>query len=74
MDLTTVAVIYCIAVGIFFLGLWLFYGRREFSLFEDARRKSTFLCAKCDLIYSAAGRPEEWKCPRCGHENAHLRY
>ena len=74
MELTTVAVIYCLAVGIFFLGLWLFYGRREFSFFEHARRKSTFLCAKCDLIYSAAGSPEVRKCPRCGHENAHLRY
>ncbi|AWI09926.1 putative paraquat-inducible protein A [Ereboglobus sp. PH5-5] len=74
MDLLTVVVIYCFAVGGFFMGLWLFYGRREYSLFEQARRKTTFLCARCNKLYAAAGSPETCVCPRCGHENARLKF
>lgn len=74
MDLLTAVVIYCFAVGFFFLGLWLFYGRREHALFEHARRKSTFLCARCDHLYAGDGRPEVCACPHCGHENVRLKF
>lgn len=74
MDLLTLGVVYCFAVGIFFSGIWLFYGRREHALFEHARRKTTFLCARCNMLYSAAGSPEVCACPSCGHENVRLKY
>ena len=74
MDLLTAVVIYCFAVGVFFTGMWLFYGRREQAFFESARRKTTFLCVKCNKLYSASGNPEFRDCPRCGRENARLKY
>ena len=74
MDLVTVVVIYCFAVGFFFAGLWTFYGHREHAYFENARRKTTFLCNKCDRLYSATGNPGFKPCPGCGHENARLKY
>lgn len=74
MDLLTVGVIYCFAVEIFFLGMWLFYGRREYAFFEHARRKATFLCPRCNKLYAAPAGAETCACPRCGHENTRLKY
>ena len=74
MDLLTAVVIYCFAMGFFFMGIWLFYGRREHAFFEHARRKITFLCARCDKLHTAAGNPDMCACPRCGHKNTRLKF
>ncbi len=74
MDIITVAVVFCFALAALFLGLWLYYDRRDYALFEHARRKSSFLCARCDHLYAAPGRPDHCACPRCGHENHRLRF
>jgi len=68
------AVIYCTLVGAVFLGLWLYYDRREHARFELQRRKTTFHCIRCDHLYPAPAGTELCKCPRCGHENARLRF
>lgn len=74
MDLATVVTLYCFLVAALFLALWMFYDRRDHALFEHARRKSTFLCAKCNHLYAAAGRPDSSTCPRCGRENTRLKF
>jgi hypothetical protein len=74
MDVITAAALFCLAVAAVFLGLWFFYDRRDYALFEHARRKSTFCCVRCNRVYGAAGRPEVCKCPQCAHENARLRF
>jgi hypothetical protein len=74
MDLITAATIFCVVVAVVFLGLWFYYDRRDYALFDHARRKSTFCCVRCHHLYGAAGEPDLWKCPKCGHENARLRF
>lgn len=73
-DLTTAAVIYCVIVAVSFVGLWLWYDRRDHRRFERERRKATFHCIRCDNLYSAPGGNEVSLCPKCGHENARLRF
>ena len=42
MDLTNAAAVYCTFVGLTFLGLWLWYDRRDHRRFELERRKARF--------------------------------
>ena len=74
MDPITATTLLCFAVAGVFLGFWVYYDRRDYALFDHARRKSTFCCVRCTHIYGAAGRPELCKCPKCGHENVRLRF
>ncbi len=74
MDIITVAVVFCFALAALFLGLWLFYDRRDYAFFEHARRKGSYLCSRCDNLYAAPGNPGSCPCPRCGHENHRLRF
>jgi len=73
-ELNTAAVIYCVFVAAVFLGLWLYYDRRDHRHFELERRKTTFHCIRCDTLYAAPTGSELSKCPKCGHENARLRF
>ena len=73
-ELTTAVVIYCVLVGAVFLGLWLYYDRRDHRRFERERRKTVFHCIRCDALYTAPAGMELCKCPKCGHENARLRF
>lgn len=73
-DLTTTSVIYCLIVAAVFVGLWLWYDRRDHRSFEVDRRKTTFHCIRCDALYTALRGTELCRCPRCGHENARLRF
>ena len=74
LPLTLAVVVYCLLVAAIFLGLWLYYDRREHARFELERRKATFHCIRCDALYSAPGGTELAKCPRCAHENTRLRF
>ena len=73
-DFATATVIYCVLVAVGFLGLWAYYDRRDHRRFELERRKTTFLCIRCDTIFSAPNGTELCPCPKCGHENARLRF
>jgi rRNA maturation endonuclease Nob1 len=73
-EFTTAAVIYCVLVAAVFLGLWLWYDRRDHRRFELERRKRTFHCIRCDTLYTAPTGTEVCRCPKCGHENARLRF
>jgi len=73
-DFSAAAIVYCVLVGVFFLGLWLYYDRRDHRRFEGERRKTTFHCIRCDHIYAVPGNPESSPCPHCGHENTRLKF
>ena len=73
-DFATATVIYCVLVAVVFLGLWTYYDRRDPRRFELERRKTTFHCIRCDTIYTAPSGAELCPCPKCGHENARLRF
>jgi hypothetical protein len=74
MDLATATAVYCLLIAVLFLGLWIFYDRRDHAAFEHERRKSTFLCVRCERLYASAGEPDTCACPRCGHVNGRLRF
>lgn len=74
LSLPAAAVIYCTLVAVVFLVLWLWYDRRDHARFEGQRRKTTFHCIRCDRLYTAPGGADLCRCPRCGHENARLRF
>ncbi len=73
-DLTVATVVYGLLVAALFLGLWLYYDRRDHRRFERERRKTTFHCIRCDHLYTARASVELSPCPRCGHENARLKF
>ena len=73
-DFPAAAVVYCVLIAVAFLSLWLFYDRRDHMRFDRERRRSTFHCTRCDRLYTAPEGAELCLCPRCGHENARLRF
>jgi hypothetical protein len=73
-DLTTAVVIYSLVLAGFFLGLWIYYDRRDHARFEAERRRTIFHCVRCDEVYARRGELLESDCPRCGHTNGHLRF
>lgn len=73
-ELTFATVAYCLIVAAIFLGIWLYYDRRDHRRFELERRKATFHCIRCDALYVAPAETAVCKCPRCGHENTRLRF
>ena len=73
-ELRTAGAIFCSVVGLAFIGLWLYYDRRDHESFERERRMITFHCIRCGRLYTAPGASELCRCPRCGHENTRLRF
>ena len=73
-NLVTAAVVYCFGCGVFFLGMWIYYDRRDHARFEAERRKTTYHCIRCDNVYSLRGDRDTGVCPQCGHENGRLRF
>lgn len=74
LDLTTATVSYCIVVAGLFVGLWLWYDRRDHRRFDLERRKNTFHCIRCDALYTGSAGGDLAKCPQCGHDNARVRF
>jgi len=74
MSLQLTALVYCLIVAAVFLGLWLYYDRRDHARFEGERRKTTFRCLRCEHLYETRGVHELGACPRCGQENARLKF
>lgn len=73
-DLTTAAVGFCVFVAVLYLGLWLYYDRRDRRRFDALRRKHAFHCVRCNEVYASPEGNEVAVCPRCGRENARLRF
>jgi hypothetical protein len=73
-ELPVAVVIYCVLLAVFFLGIWLYYDRRDHRRFERERRKTTFHCIRCDRLYTELAGTDLAKCPRCAHQNSRLRF
>jgi hypothetical protein len=73
-ELPVATVVYCLLVAGVFLGLWLYYDRRDHQRFETERRKAAFHCIRCNRLYVAPAGTELCACPGCGHENGRLRF
>ena len=74
MDLFSASALYVFFLAALFLGLWLFYDRRSHARFDAERRKTAFHCIRCNELYARAQGTEFAPCPRCGHENARLKF
>lgn len=73
-ELNTAAFVYCAVLVAGFLALGYFYDRRDHLRFERERRKTTFLCIRCEQLFTAPRALELCRCPRCGHENTRLKF
>jgi len=73
-DLTTATVLYSLFLATFFLGLWIYYDRRDHARFEAERRRTIFHCVRCGEVYAKRGEFTEADCPSCGHTNGRLRF
>ena len=74
MALQVAALVYCLLVAGIFMGIWLYYDHRDHARFEVERRKTTFRCEHCGNLYTAQGKVDFGPCPRCGQENARLKF
>lgn len=74
MDLATATLAYCLLVAGVFLGLWIYYDRRDHARFEAERRHASFHCVRCGHLYAIQGNHDQSVCPRCGQENSRLSY
>jgi len=74
VELRTAGLLYCLIVGAIFVGLWLYYDRRERVRYKAEARKWTFHCIRCDNLYSSNNLSGSVACPKCGHSNARLRF
>jgi rubrerythrin len=66
--------IYGLLVLAAFGALWVYYDRRDRSFYDEARRKITFHCIRCDHLYREKPGTETAPCPRCGHPNTRLKF
>ncbi len=74
-DFTAATLVYCVMVGMIFLGLWIYHDRRDYVRYQKARRRTAFHCIRCDSIYAGiGGRVDMVECPNCGHRNSRLRF
>jgi len=74
MDLVSATVVYSCLVAIVFMGLWIYYDRRDHARFEAERRQVSFHCAHCGHLYAVQGSSPNSTCPRCGQNNDRLRF
>lgn len=54
--------------------LWAYYDRRDRAFYDAQRRKITFHCIRCDLLYTQPAGTDMASCPRCGHNNTRLKF
>jgi rubrerythrin len=74
MSFTTATVLYCALLAGLFLGLWIYYDRRDHARFEATRRRRSYHCARCGHLYALPQDPDAAPCPRCGHANSPLKF
>ena len=64
--------------GLFVLGgfgfLWIYYDRRDRTLYEAERKKITFHCIRCNQLYTEKAGTDTASCPQCGHTNVRLKF
>jgi hypothetical protein len=73
-DFTLDVVLYgLLVIGVFGV-MWIYYDRRDRTLYDAQRRKITFHCIRCDHLYTEKAGIETSPCPKCGHVNVRLKF
>lgn len=73
-DIWIAGLAYCFVTAGVFLGLWLWYDRRDQKLFDNERRRVTFHCRRCGSLYAGSKERQLQPCGRCGQPNPPLRF
>ncbi len=74
MDFVAASLAYCFLVTGLFLGLGIYYDRRDHARFEAERRQASFHCARCGYLYAPKVENDRSNCPRCAQENSRLSF
>jgi hypothetical protein len=74
MDLSLATLLYSLLVASVFLGLWVYYDRRDHARFEVERRHTSFHCLRCGHLYARQGEHPSTACPKCGQVNDRLSF
>ncbi|MCC5804838.1 MAG: hydrogenase nickel incorporation protein HypA [Opitutales bacterium] len=56
------------------VALWLFYDLRDKSYYDRQRSLRAHHCVRCGALYANRSEAEVATCPKCGFENASLRF
>ncbi len=73
-DFTFDVILYGLLVLGAFAGLWGYADRRDRALYDGLRRKISFHCVRCNHLYTRPAGTATAACPRCGHQNARLKF
>jgi hypothetical protein len=73
-DFTLPIFLYGLLVLGLFAAAWLYYDRRDRALYDAQRRKISFHCIRCNLLYVERAGTETAGCPRCQHNNVRLKF
>jgi hypothetical protein len=74
LDFSSFIVAYLFLGLSLFMGLALFYDRRDRATDAARQARSARHCARCGHLYSARSPEGEAPCPRCGLPNQRLRF
>lgn len=67
-------VVFLVMGLLLFVGLWLFYDLRDKSYYDRQRILRAHHCVRCGALYASSSEAEVAACPKCGFENASLRF
>lgn len=73
MSLVVATFVYSSLVAGVFVGIWIYYDKRDHERFEIERVQGSYHCVKCGHLYACQGGPAEAACPRCKAENLRLK-
>lgn len=74
IDFSWFALLYVGAGMALIFGFWFYYDIRDYRLYQEVRDRVTYHCIKCGRIYTAHREKEVSACPKCGFENARLKF
>lgn len=73
MSLVVATFVYSLLVACVFVGIWIYYDKRDHDRFETERAQGSYHCVKCGHLYARHGRPARAACPRCKADNVRLK-
>jgi rubrerythrin len=66
--------LYAVLVLGLFGFLWVYYDRRDRTMYDAQRRKITFHCVRCNHLFTENAGTATAPCPKCGHVNVRLKF
>lgn len=59
---------------LFFMGVWLFYDRRDKIYYDKQRQRKVYHCVRCGFLYTSKEEGINSNCPECGMTNTSLKF